>query len=296
MLISRLYQPADGEILFHYCSGSSFQAILETGRVRFTDINMLNDRAEMHWGYSVFEEAAGRLIKIAETKENLKSLDKAFFDKVDEIVASIQHRIHPFVFCLSRERDSLGQWRSYADDARGFAIGFDACAVRSLPVSLLAVEYEREVQVKEMMDALGATFVENEAAEEKFGHEFYLSSTMIGSYMSAFKNPSFREEKEIRCMHLVDVEINEKAMKLKDPGGILDGVEPIVGEDVHFRVQDGALVAHLDIPFRRNFESSAIKTIDLGPRNPNFPANILYFTCALGYEGLRIGKSASTYR
>jgi hypothetical protein len=295
MLISRLYEPAENEVLFHYCSASSFQSIVETGKVRFTDINMLNDTAEMHWGYSVFEEAAGRLIKIAETKA-LKGLNKAFFDKVDEIIAPLQHRIHPFVFCLSRERDSLGQWRAYADDGRGFAIGFSAIAIKCMPVSLLAVEYEREKQVKEMMDALGATFLENQADEQIFGKKFFESSTMIGSYMLAFKNPSFRDEKEIRCLHLVDVETNEKIMKLKDSGGVLGDGEQVAGEDVRFRVQDSALVPYLDMPFRRNFESSAIKAIDLGSRNPNWPANILYFAGALGYEHLRIRKSTSTYR
>lgn len=296
MLISRLYEPADDELLFHYCSPSSFHAILESGKIRFTDINMLNDRAEMHWGYSVFEEAAGKLIKIAETKEGLKGLDKAFFDKVDEVIAPMQHRLHPFVSCFSRERDLLGQWRAYADNARGFAIGFNADALKSMPVSLLAVEYERETQVQEMMGALGATFMENEADESRFGSKFFESSMMIGSYMLAFKNPSFRDEKEIRCVHMVDVEINEKAMKLKDNGGSLGAGTEVAGEEIRFRVQDGALVAYLDISFRRDFESSAIKSVELGPNNPNWPANVFYFAGALGYENLKIRRSTGTYR
>jgi len=258
MLISRLYEPAESDVLFHYCSASSFQSILEAGKVRFTDINMLNDTAEMHWGYSVFEEAAGRLIKIAETKEALKGLNKAFFDKVDEIVAPMQHRVHPFVFCLSRERDSLGQWRAYADDGRGFAIGFSATAIKCMPVSLLAIEYDREKQIQEMMNALGATFMENEGDEQKFGTKFFESSMMIGSYMLAFKNPSFRDEKEIRCLHLVDVESNQKVMKLKDHGGVLGDGQQVAGEDVRFRIQDNALVAYLDMPFRRNFDSASL--------------------------------------
>lgn len=257
---------------------------------------MLNDTGEMHWGYGVFEEAAGRLIKIAETKETLRGLDKTFFQKVDEIIAPMQHRVHPFVFCLSRERDSLGQWRAYADDGRGFAIGFRAAAIRCLPVSLLAIEYEREKQVQEMMDALGATFMENQAAEQKFGAKFFESSMMIGSFMLAFKNPSFRDEKEIRCLHLVDVEINDKVMKLRDHGGLLGDGKQVAGEDVRFRIQDDALVAYLDMPFRRSSESLAIKAIDLGPRNPNWPGNVLYFAGALGYEDIRVRKSTSTYR
>ena len=48
---------------------------------------MLNDNPKMHWGYSVFEQAAAKLIKIAEKSETLKGLDKNFFDKVDAVIA-----------------------------------------------------------------------------------------------------------------------------------------------------------------------------------------------------------------
>ena len=210
MLISGLYEPAEDDILFHYCSASSFQAILETGKVRFSDINMLNDRAEMHLGYSVFEEAAGKLIKIAETKENLKALDKAFFDKVDAIIAPLQHCIHPFVFCLSRERDLLGQWRAYADDGRGFAIGFSSHAIKGMPVSLLEVEYEREKQVQEMMDALGATFVENDADGQSFGKKFFDSCVMIASYCLHSRIRPFERRKKSDAFTLYMLKTTEK--------------------------------------------------------------------------------------
>lgn len=296
MLIQRLHFPTDEEILYHYCSADSFHAILDSGRIRFTDINMLNDTAEMHWGYSVFEEAAGKLLKIAESKENLRNLNKAFFDKVDEIIAPMQHRFHPFVSCFSREPDSLGQWRAYADNGRGFAIGFQAKALAFMPVSLLDVEYDREKQVQEMMDALGACFMENEADERSFGKKFFESCVMIGSYMLAFKNPSFHEEKEVRCLHMVDVETNERSAKLIDRGGVLGGKEDVAGENVRFRIQDDALVAYLDIPFRRGFEVSAIKRICLGPNNRNWLGNIFYFAGSLDYENMVVAKSRSTYR
>ena len=258
---------------------------------------MLNDTAEMHWGYSVFEEAAGKLLKIASSKENLGNLNKEFFDKVDEIIAPMQHRFHPFVSCFSREPDSLGQWRAYADNVRGFAIGFHAKALGSMPVSILAVEYDREKQVQEMMDALGACFMENEADERSFGNKFFESCVMIGSYMLAFKNPSFQEEKEIRCLHMVDVEANERLTKLTDRGGVLGGTDEVVaGENVRFRIRDNALIASLDISFRRVFKFSAVKRICLGPNNPNWFGNVFYFAGSLNYENMVVAKSKSTYR
>lgn len=257
---------------------------------------MLNDNAEMHWGYSVFEEAAGKLIQLAEKRENLKGLNKEFFDKVDTVIAPIQGHIHPFIACFSREPDLLGQWRAYADDARGYAIGFDAGALGHMPVSLLSVEYDRQKQVQEMMDALGATFLENEDDGRSFGSKFFRSCALIANYMLAFKNPIFREEKEIRSLHVVDVEATKKIMKLKDGGGTLGGKEQVAGEDVHFRVQDNALIAYLDISFRRGYERSAIKTIAIGAKNNNWPANVFYFSGSLEYEDIKVRKSLSTYR
>ena len=296
MLISRLYQPKESDILYHYCSSLSFQTILESGRIRFTDINMLNDNAEMHWGYSIFEEAAGKLIKIAETRDNLKGLNKNFFDKVDQIIAPLQGQFHPFVACFSREPDHLGQWRAYADDARGYSIGFRGGAIANLPASLLAVEYEREKQVEQMMNALGATYKENEADGHSFGDKFFTSCVMIGSYLLAFKNPIFRDEKEVRSFHVINVENTGKLMRLKDNGGQLGTKEKVAGEKVEFRIRDNALIGYLDISFRRNFESSAIKTIIIGAKNRNWPANIFYFSGSLGYEDITVQKSTSTYR
>jgi hypothetical protein len=296
MLTTRLFDPADGDILYHYCPVSAFHAILESGKVRFTDINMLNDQDEMRWGYRVFEEAATNLLRIAHTKSNLENLNKSFFDKVDEIIAPLQSTFHPFVACFSLESDNLGQWRAYADDASGVAIGFDAKALKHMPVSLLAVEYDRERQVQEMMDALGACYLENESDGRRFDKKFFESCAIIGCYMAALKNPSFKEEKEVRSLHVVNVEMNEELMRLHDRGGRLGGSSEAVGDEIRFHVRNHALLAYLDIPFRRGFEKSTIKRIMLGPRNPNPPGNILYFAGSLGYGKIAVVKSTSSYR
>jgi hypothetical protein len=292
LLITRLFDPADGDILYHYCSAPTFQQILDSGKIRFSDINMLNDPEEMHWGYSVFEEAAGKLIEIAQKRSDLCELNKDFFDKVDDIIAPLQTKFHPFVSCFSRDGDLSAQWYAYADSARGFSIGFAARALKHMPISMLAVEYEREKQVQEMMDALGASFMENQADGNKFGQKFRQSCIMIGTYMTAFKNPKYREEKEVRCLHVVNPQRTKNAARLIDQGGMLGGDKSVHGEEVRFRVQDNSLIAFIDMPFRRGFENSAIKRILLGSKNYNWPGNVFYFTGSLGYEDVIVGKSS----
>src|ERR1700686_4490856 len=57
-MIHRVFDPADTDIFYHYCSNETFRLICENKTLRFSDVNMLNDYAESRWGYSVFEDAA----------------------------------------------------------------------------------------------------------------------------------------------------------------------------------------------------------------------------------------------
>ena len=295
MLIARLFEPAESDVLYHYCSAEAFLSIAESGRMRFSDINMLNDTAEFRWGYSVLEEAAGECLKIANTNPAFKNLDRDFLDRVDALIGPMQNSMHPFVACFSTEGDLLSQWRAYADGGRGVAIGFRASALKAMPVSLLAVEYERAKQVEEMKTALGACFMENEDDGRKFGSKFYESCIMVGSYMTAFKNPTFKEEREVRCLHLVNVEMSKHLVRFVDRGGVANGKE-VDGEAVRFRSQSGAIIAYVDIPFRTKCELSPIKEVLMGPTNPNGYGNILYFLGQLGYEDVTVRWSESTYR
>ncbi|WP_065328337.1 DUF2971 domain-containing protein [Tritonibacter mobilis] len=52
------------------------------------------------------------------------------------VVSGYADHTDGFAFCLSEDPDLLSQWRAYADDGRGLALGFDA--------SLLEKDYEAE--------------------------------------------------------------------------------------------------------------------------------------------------------
>jgi hypothetical protein len=80
-------------------------------------------------------------------------------------------------------------------------------------------------------------------------------------------------------------------MKLIDRGGKLRSQKSVEGELVHFRVNDNALTAFIDMPFRRGFEKLAIKHIVLGAKNPNWSANVLYFVGANSYQEVTLEKS-----
>jgi Protein of unknown function (DUF2971) len=295
MLLDRLYSPGKDDVLYHYCSAATLQAILSSGRVRFGDINMLNDSQEFRWGYSVFEEAATRLIKRDRIPEQVPNIDGAFIDSIDQHISPIQLVAHPFVACFSSEWNSLPQWRMYGDDGRGFALGFRASALCRMPVTMLKVEYDREQQVLEMIQAIVATHARRHQSNLS-DQEFMFDCQMIATYMVAFKHSAFAYENEIRCVHVVNVKRTDTQIRFVDPGGVSAGTD-VSGETIGFQVLENHLAAFLDIRIP-TFEdgSGFLSEIVVGPKNGSVPGNVQLFLGACGLPMAKLRYSDAPYR
>jgi hypothetical protein len=106
--------------LYHYTDGRGLKGILESETIWFTDYRHLNDPSELIHGIRVAKDvirmvaagADGRVRLFLDMLADLFSLDN-FSDTLEFLIAS-----------FSRERDDLGQWRAYADNGRGYALGF----------------------------------------------------------------------------------------------------------------------------------------------------------------------------
>src|SRR6266446_2177088 len=117
MIIPRVYEPAKDELIYHYCGAASFLAICTIKKMRFSDLFSMNDFMEMHWGYSIWEKAASEI---------LDEVGREFLDEIDKIISVSGVRGLLVAACFSLDGDVLSQWRAYADDGQGYAIGFDA--------------------------------------------------------------------------------------------------------------------------------------------------------------------------
>lgn len=297
MLMDRLYLPNKEETIFHYCSAETLQAIATYGTLRFTDINMLNDEQEVRWAYSIFEEAATRLIKRLGVRDTAPEISISFIDSIDEIISPIQLIAHPFISCFSLKGDLLGQWRAYADDGKGFAIGFNADSLANqLPATFPRVLYDREEQVKEMMGAIGAIYLSFESSETSRKNRFFGDCVLLGTYMTAFKNTAFAEEAEIRAVHAVNVKHQGSLAKFVDNGGLVNSTERVDATKVNFQVRNNHLVAYTDIPFSPLNMPSPITELILGPKNHSAPGNLQLFFGGLGYEDIGLSKSEAPYR
>jgi len=297
MLMDRIYTPADDSVLYHYCSASTFQAIATNRTMRFSDINMLNDESEVRWGYSVFEEAATRIIRRAGVSDACPVITEDFIEEIDKIISPAQLVAHPFIACFSLEPDILSQWRAYADDGRGFAVGFNgALLAQNLPVTLLKVLYEREQQVKEMMLAIISIYVEQHGQDGENRGRFIEDCILLATYMTAFKHPAFIEEQEVRAVHAVGTAKQGNLAKFVDGGGILGGDVEAAGIPVSFQVRDGHLNAYMDLSLTPLERPTPISRLVLGPKNHGLPGNLYLFLGGLGYESIDLRKSSAPYR
>ena len=108
-------------MLYHYTDDRGLKGILESGTIRLTNVANLNDPAELEHGFSHAVEIINRRAASGPPESKTFAL---LFERflIDDGVAAAGHY---FVSCFSAAGDDLGQWRAYADNGRGFALGFD---------------------------------------------------------------------------------------------------------------------------------------------------------------------------
>lgn len=124
---------ADRKILYHYTDSGGFAGIVEKRGLWATDIRFLNDPLELNYAWE------GLLIALETAKTDKPEYSEAYDAALQAI--SMTNAVDPavsedrlFSVSFSELGDELGQWRSYADDAKGVALGFDKESIALLEV------------------------------------------------------------------------------------------------------------------------------------------------------------------
>jgi hypothetical protein len=287
MIIPRIYEPNDEEILYHYCDAFAFHAICTNKKMRFSDLFSMNDFMEMHWGYhSVWEQAATELID---------EVGRDFLDEIDKIIhVSGLHGLL-VASCYSLDGDVLSQWRAYADDGKGYAIGFRAKDLIELPIRPLKVLYNHREQIEELKTIIRVLHKVEESEEIKFGSDFRTACFTLAFDLAAYKNPAFVEEKEVRLVHVLDFEESNNFMRLADAGGHAFGKD-CDGVPVLFRMRDNTPIAFIEQDFSNSGSVNPIKEVIIGPKNDVLPTAISIFLETIGVGSVSIKKSTASYR
>ncbi|WP_336443386.1 DUF2971 domain-containing protein [Stenotrophomonas sp. CCNWLW4] len=271
----------------------------------------MNDSMEMDWGL----EALDRLI------EGHAGLPQVLAEKVASVRADVKFDSMCVATCFSTKWDVLSQWRAYADNGSGFAVGFDPECLTDLPINLLEVCYSVDRQdqlIDEFLDSIEADYSRlgdadydpgplYEVATEEHPDDATDSDRLIARQVSkiarkvhhatydlaSFKSPAFEEESEVRLVHILKVD--------REAGDVVSLFSSSAEEDawvsgrdasLGFRMKGSVPVCCLDIPL----PAGAIKEIVIGPRANVSELAIRRMLSTVGHRDVTIRRSLASYR
>jgi hypothetical protein len=121
------------KVLYHYTDAGGFAGIVQCGKLWATDIRFLNDPLELRYAWEAL------LLALEAAKSEKPEYSEAYDAALQAI--SMTNAVDPdaiedriFSTSFSEDGDELGQWRSYAGDAKGMALGFDKENITMLDV------------------------------------------------------------------------------------------------------------------------------------------------------------------
>ncbi|GAB2314435.1 DUF2971 domain-containing protein [Stenotrophomonas geniculata] len=301
------YVPTEEALLYHYCSAETLLAVLKSSSLRLGDVSEMNDSMERHWGHEALAQ---------ELERQRKEAPEEFMDFMDAAVLRSMNSSICLASCFSTQSDVLSQWRAYAENGAGFAIGLDPFVLQAMPVTLLEVCYDRQAQAERIADgvaylrelhqligrpepALEESLTDEQLLDDGSGWEpllraqidrFSLAVRFLTYDLVAFKNPAFSEESEVRLVHyaLLNEQQGVELVPVKSPSRWPGGREP----KLDFRMRGSVPICYLDVPISQN----AIKEVVIGPRAIVEEDALTRLLATLGYRGVEISRSVASYR
>lgn len=308
-------------VLYHYCSLSTFKNILDNRSVWLSDIRKSNDSLELGWimgkCHHYMLEAWVDYVKSVQAERGMEIVTLDHFKQFEELCNlardyDAEDDTKNWVFCLSEKSDDLGQWRGYADDGRGIAIGFNSAllknikfigdAIRSLSINLDfdRVHYSKKdikdfFYLKAGLSNINVNTDPNEAIQ-------YIKRALGYSYIFAplYKSDKFKDEKEWRIfysMHLDELEEGEIPGVPIEKNNFSD---VLTLDKYAFAQRDLTLVSHLELGFPKM--NRAINSVVIGPKANVSPSDIKLYLISIGLlknfddNSIKVLKSNISYK
>jgi hypothetical protein len=292
------YPQAD--VLYHYCGVQSFLSILSSRSLHLASLHHMNDYLEHKWLTRLSAESIAEL-----SQEH----SHPFYKK---LVGPLESHVQMFVACFSAAGDLLSQWRAYADDGAGFAIGFNTAYFEKLltlhnqrngerTITIAKVEYDlacQEEEVRRLIEYHRHT-ADSEEEDEHFDRAWHYNSQALDChidlwhYAAECKNPAFREEDEWRIINTPCITYDSFDQTPRYSGHV---------SDIAFRVSRNDIVPYCVLRFDpQELEGmSPISEVVLGPKNRarqrHDATRMLLAHCGYGDEVIRIRESEASYQ
>lgn len=272
-------------ILYHYCSVETFYNIIINKTLWLTDSFSTNDYMENRW----INKIIGELLPNYKNDEN-----RQLFDNVFNLYELNDYT--PFITCFSKNGDLLSQWRAYANDGSGIAIGFNTAYFNiehQLPftmavfnkhsIGLHEVYYDYKIQLDIINRLLYEISLSRHIPDEK---TIELASK-LKRYSFILKNPAFFEEQEWRIIYTPLI-----------LGCNQDDTTQVIGaiSDCKFRVTSNDIAPYFLLSFSEQKDISPISEIILGPKNKMSPQKLWTFLSINNLKNVSIKLSNASYR
>lgn len=270
--------------LYHYCDASAVLGIVKGGEIWATHIGYLNDATEL--------DAAEKLA-IDALREALPDMPAALAAGTHLRDINSRHapsaRYDHYVFSLSEQSDLLSQWRGYAKDGSGFAIGFGGFPLiprhwpdtlnQPLGVQIHRCTYERDefraklvTLFREVQDRARRLELNTDAAQPMLVDALL---HVIYTLTPTLKDAAFREEREWRLVVTVDQ----------------------TGK-VEFRPSSRGLIPYVRVPIGSPDSTTGICRIVVGPAQDHLLGldSVRLFLRSEGYDPDLAQQSKAPYR
>ncbi|MDB9781524.1 DUF2971 domain-containing protein [Winogradskyella sp.] len=246
------------DIIYHYTSLETLNAILNNVEndeltLRATHVNYLNDNTENEIAVNILKKNLLEYESQLGNISNKKIFNNLDDDKIDFFKNISFDKLPPFIFSLSKEKDSLPMWNTYADKSLGICIGFnknniEEYAEKSANTRLIECDYNHnrvEVFIKKNIQQLyNSITISNyfigviQGGDKSIWHEFEKMVPLL-------KDSNYNYEKEWRVV------IEPK----------FDWDSTTNFKDLSFNVVDGLPKPYIDFKVKKDF----IKEIVVGP-------------------------------
>lgn len=251
----------------------------------------MNDYLENQWILIYLEEAV----------KNYGLDEGNYFFKI--LVRTLrEHLIVPFVACFSSDGDVLSQWRAYADDGTGFAIGFSTeffeltedrpnlLGDLDTPCIYWSQVVYDELKQKEMVFSVLKKYQDvMKSQDENMQHnEAPKCAYELLTIAPIIKNPKFSEEQEWRIVHPVRIGVDYSTNRYFVFSSI---------SKISFRQTKKSIYPYFSLNLGGDDKSRpAISEIYFGPRNSVDYYTVAGFLQEHGFPSTNLLRSAASYR
>lgn len=266
----------DGSGLVHYyCSTSTFLSLFSKKEIWLTSLRDSNDSLEGKW-------VLDRFVTLRTGGKD------QYFDKAWHILNTAVHSgQYALGMCFSEHRDRLSQWRGYAEDGRGFSIGFS----------------------KEKLDRLSKVYSEGKSSEVKFRKINYwdrLPDEFLIELKAYCDKQSYSSDGNITQLSLDNIalqdwiwrlnEIKNPAFKEEAEHRLYTIMSDTSFPGTSFRNVQGNISPYIVISFN-DIGTDLIESVTIGPKNNTNREIIKAFLKKCGFDRIYdVQQSSASYR